>query len=61
MYDFVMLIVGMWFDKGIIFSPSYLAVLKIYILNLTFLSIIYVSRSRHLMLLAIEGGREFRD
>ena len=29
MYDFVMLIVGMWFDKGIIFSSPYLAVLKI--------------------------------
>jgi hypothetical protein len=29
MYDSVMLIVGMWFDKGIVFSPPYLALLKI--------------------------------
>ena len=29
MYDLVMLIVCMWFDKGIVISPTYLAILKI--------------------------------
>jgi hypothetical protein len=29
MYDLVMLIVCMWFDKGIVISPPYLAILKI--------------------------------
>ena len=28
-YDLVMLIVCMWFDKGIVISPTYLAILKI--------------------------------